>query len=56
MRKDYFKYLTTAEEDIDWGLYLNVAGRATITPKIWATPYDVLDKKRLLDSKLAENQ
>lgn len=33
MRKGYFKYLTTSEEDIDWGIYLNVAGRAKITPK-----------------------
>ena len=31
--KDYFKYLTTAEEDIDWGLYLNVAGTSKIHPK-----------------------
>lgn len=30
--KEYFKYLTTAEEDISWGLYLNVAGRAQIKP------------------------
>lgn len=31
--KDYFKYLTSAEEDIDWGLFLNVAGTAKIAPK-----------------------
>lgn len=31
--KDYFKYLTTSEEDINWGLYLNVAGTAKIAPK-----------------------
>jgi AraC-like DNA-binding protein len=30
--KDYSKYLTTGEEDINWGLYLNVAGRAKILP------------------------
>jgi AraC-like DNA-binding protein len=30
--KDYFKYLTTSEEDINWGLYLNVAGTAKIKP------------------------
>ncbi|WP_303921492.1 AraC family transcriptional regulator [Draconibacterium sediminis] len=27
---EYFKYLTTSEEDIDWGLYLKVAGYARI--------------------------
>jgi predicted molibdopterin-dependent oxidoreductase YjgC len=26
----YFKYLTTGEEDINWGIFLNVAGKATI--------------------------
>lgn len=31
--KDYFKYLTTSEEDINWGLFLNVAGTARILPK-----------------------
>ncbi|WP_346854301.1 AraC family transcriptional regulator [uncultured Draconibacterium sp.] len=30
MNKEYFKYLTCAEEDINWGLYLNVAGSAII--------------------------
>lgn len=30
--KNYFKYLTTAEEDINWGLYLNVSGMAKIPP------------------------
>jgi AraC-like DNA-binding protein len=30
---DYFKYLTSAKEDIDWGLYLNVAGTAKIAPR-----------------------
>jgi len=38
MRKDYFKYLTTAEEDINWGLYLNVAGTAKIAPKTLYPP------------------
>ncbi|WP_372775108.1 AraC family transcriptional regulator [Mangrovibacterium sp.] len=33
MQKDYFKYLTNGEEDIDWGLYLNVTGTARISPK-----------------------
>ena len=28
--KEYFKYLTTSEEDINWGLYLKVAGYARI--------------------------
>ncbi len=27
--KDFFKYLTPSEEDINWGLYLNVAGKST---------------------------
>lgn len=31
--KDYFKYLTSSEEDIDWGLYLSVAGTASIRPR-----------------------
>lgn len=31
--KDYFKYLTSADEDIEWGLFLNVAGTAKILPK-----------------------
>jgi len=30
--KEYFKYLATGEEDINWGLYLNVAGAARIEP------------------------
>lgn len=29
---DFFKYLTPGEEDKRWGIYLNVAGRATIAP------------------------
>ena len=29
---NYFKYLTTSEDDINWGLYLNVAGNAEIHP------------------------
>lgn len=33
MRKDYFKYLTSSEEDADWGIYLNVTGKAKITSK-----------------------
>ncbi len=32
--KDFFKYLTPSEEDIQWGLYLNVAGRSTIAPNL----------------------
>uniref|UniRef100_UPI0032177367 AraC family transcriptional regulator n=1 Tax=uncultured Draconibacterium sp. TaxID=1573823 RepID=UPI0032177367 len=38
MSKDYFKYLTTAEEDVNWGLYLNVAGSATIKPRTLYPP------------------
>ena len=38
--KDYFKYLTSAQEDIDWGLYLNVAGAAKILPKTLYTPVE----------------
>lgn len=33
MRNDYFKYLTSSDEDADWGIYLNVTGKAKITPK-----------------------
>jgi len=29
---DFFKYLTTSEEDKNWGIYLNVAGKATVIP------------------------
>ncbi|KJF43500.1 AraC family transcriptional regulator [Draconibacterium sediminis] len=36
--KDYFKYLTTADEDINWGLYLNVAGTSTISAKTLYPP------------------
>ncbi len=28
--KDFFKYITASEEDKDWGLYMNVAGKSTI--------------------------
>lgn len=38
--KNYFKYLTKSEEDIDWGLYLNVAGRAQIEPNTFYPPRD----------------
>ncbi|MFA5814534.1 MAG: AraC family transcriptional regulator [Bacteroidales bacterium] len=30
----FFKYLTPGEDDVNWGLYLNVAGKAIITPGI----------------------
>jgi len=30
--KDYFKYLTPSEEDINWGLYLNVSGISRVNP------------------------
>jgi AraC-like DNA-binding protein len=36
--KDYFKYLTKSEEDINWGLYLNVAGTAFIKPGTYYPP------------------
>ncbi len=32
--QDFFKYLTPGEADKNWGLYLSVAGRATILPEI----------------------
>lgn len=31
--KDFFKYLTVGDEDKNWGLYLNVAGKSRITPR-----------------------
>lgn len=31
--KDFFKYLTTGEEDKNWGIYLNVVGNARIIPR-----------------------
>ncbi len=30
LMKDFFKYLTAGEEDKNWGLFLNVAGKSTI--------------------------
>ncbi|HYQ56908.1 MAG TPA: AraC family transcriptional regulator [Draconibacterium sp.] len=38
--KDYFKYLTTSEEDINWGLYLSVAGAANIMSDTLYPPID----------------
>lgn len=32
MKNNEFKYLTLSDEDVDWGLYLNVAGTAQIPP------------------------
>jgi AraC-like DNA-binding protein len=32
--EDFFKYLTPGEDDVSWGLYLNVAGKAIIPPGI----------------------
>ena len=32
--KDFFKYLTPAEQDIQWGLYLHVAGKSLISPGV----------------------
>ncbi len=37
--EDFFKYLTPGEDDIDWGLYLNVAGKTIIQPgKVYPSP------------------
>lgn len=36
--KRQFKYLTTSEEDISWGLYINVAGSANIAPNTFYPP------------------
>ena len=30
--KDFFKYITAGKEDQDWGLYLNVVGKARVAP------------------------
>jgi AraC-like DNA-binding protein len=38
--KEFFKYLSAGDEDKNWGLYLNVSGRARITPH---TKYPSLD-------------
>lgn len=32
--EEFFKYLTPGEDDMNWGLYLNVAGKAIIAPGI----------------------
>lgn len=37
---DFFKYLTPSEQDTNWGLFLNVAGKATIQPEIPYPPPD----------------
>lgn len=34
--QDFFKYLTPGEEDRQWGIYLNVAGKA-LTPPGWSS-------------------
>ncbi len=31
--KDFIKYLTTGNDDVDWGIYMNSAGSLTIPPK-----------------------
>lgn len=36
--KAHYKYLTTGEEDINWGLYINAAGTAKIKPGIIYPP------------------
>jgi AraC-like DNA-binding protein len=30
--EDFFKYVNPVQEDMDWGLYVNCAGRATVRP------------------------
>lgn len=40
MRTNYFKYLTTGQEDIEWGLFLNVAGTANIPAKTLYPPQE----------------
>ena len=30
--EDFFKYLAPGEDDVSWGLYLNVTGKAIIPP------------------------
>jgi AraC-like DNA-binding protein len=37
---DFFKYLTPSDQDTNWGLFLNVAGKATIKPGIPYPPPD----------------
>lgn len=32
--EEFFKYVTPGEDDVNWGLYLNVVGKAIITPGI----------------------
>jgi AraC-like DNA-binding protein len=38
--RDFFKYITVGEEDRNWGLYLNVAGRSKIEPNTIYPPFD----------------
>lgn len=54
--QDFFKYLTPSETDINWGLYLNVAGKASIEPRVPYPPcnhpsgyYFTWEKGRVLD-------
>ena len=37
---DFFKYLTPSDQDANWGLFLNVAGKASIQPGIAYPPPD----------------
>ena len=53
--EDFFKYLTPSEDDINWGLYLNVAGKTIIpsgivypSPKHPSGYYFTWDKGRIL--------
>lgn len=40
MKNNHFRYLTTGQEDIDWGLFLNVTGTATILSKTLYPPQE----------------
>jgi AraC-like DNA-binding protein len=37
---EFFKYLNAGENDVDWGIYLNVAGRSRIAPDSIYPPSD----------------
>jgi AraC-like DNA-binding protein len=55
--RDFFKYLTPGEEDRQWGIFLNVAGKTIIPPNLPAYPnpdhpsdyYFYWDKGRVLN-------
>ena len=54
--EEFFKYLSPGQEDIDWGLFLNCAGKADIRPGVVYPPrehpsgyYFTYDKGRILN-------